>query len=228
MSPARQVRSLVAIVLGVAVVQGWAPAAAADPIPFSAVRLVIEQNVTDGDAGIQVFFDGEAWEEVRIEAPSGKTLLHIRAKGAVKQLGLTEVFFESEEPSLAEILDQFPAGEYLFRGRTVEGDRLQGVATLSHDLPDAPAILAPPSDVPVDPGATVISWGAVAGVAGYQVIVEQDDLGVSLAVDVPASTTSLSVPPQFLQADTTYALEVVAIAPNGNRSIRESTFTTAP
>ena len=38
-------------------------AAAADPKPveFTDARLKVEINATDGDAGLQIFLDGEAW-----------------------------------------------------------------------------------------------------------------------------------------------------------------------
>jgi hypothetical protein len=220
-------RILAAAVIGVVVLAASAWPASADTIPFSAVRLVIEFNSTDDDAGIVVFFDGEAWRDVRITGPDGGKILHVVARGAFRRLGLTEVALESEEPSLAEILAEFPEGTYTFRGTTVEGDKLIGTAVLSHDIPTAPTILTPTAGGTVDPANTVITWSPIPGLAGFQVIVEQDVLGVSLTIDLPASATSLKVPPEFLQPGLEYALEILAIGTSGNRTITETTFVTA-
>ncbi len=46
-------------------------------------------------------------------------------------------------------------------------------------------------------------------------------------VDVPASVTSVTVPPEFLEPDTEYDFEVLAIEESGNQTISESSFTTA-
>jgi hypothetical protein len=84
----------------------------------------------------------------------------------------------------------------------------------------------------VDPGAAlVISWDEVAdppgsAIAGYQLIVEAGLLNV-LDVKVPASVTSFTVPPEFLEADTDYDFEVLAIEAGGNQTITQSEFSTS-
>jgi hypothetical protein len=45
---------------------------------------------------------------------------------------------------------------------------------------------------------------------------------------VSGSVTSLNVPPQFLEPDMEYKIELLAYAENGNRTIVESTFVTMP
>jgi len=145
----------------------------------------------------------------------------------LKVLGLTELRCESEEPSLAEVLAEFPAGEYEFEGTTVDGEALDGSAVLSHDLPPAPSF-SPSNGELVDRNNTVVTWTAIPGVAGSQVIVEQPDLDVSMAVDLSASTTSLHVSPTFLQPNTAYKAKVIADSTNGNRTISEGTFITMP
>ena len=62
----------------------------------------------------------------------------ITAQGRLKELGLTELVFETDEPEPAEVLALFPAGNYRFEGRTLDQEKLVGAATLSHSLPPAP------------------------------------------------------------------------------------------
>lgn len=218
--------AVVALILGAAAPQCWAKGKK-DAIEFDAVQLFIEYNSTDDDAGIQAFVDAEEWELLRIRDPHGKKILQIRVHGALKELGLTEYRTESGEPSLDEVLALFPEGDYEFEAKTLEGEKLEGTATLSHDLLD-PTSFQPSEGQLVDLNNTVITWDEITGADGYQVIVENEDLGVMMTVDVSASTTYLMVPPTFLEPDTEYEAEVLVISPNGNRTITEGTFNTLP
>jgi hypothetical protein len=201
--------------------------AAGGSMPLDESQIFIEYNATDNDAGIQVFLDGEPWKEIEIVDHRGRQLLEIEASGGMRQLGLTELRFEGAEPEPDEVLDAFPAGEYRFRGRAVERFRLTGSATLSHDLPPA-AEFSPSHGEVVDPGNVVIEWSSIGGVERYQVIVENDASGLSMEVSVSSSTTSLHVPPTFLEPNTEYKAEILAIGANGNRTITEGTFVTGP
>jgi hypothetical protein len=104
---------------------------------------------------------------------------------------------------------------------TVGGARLASTATLTHAVP------AGPSNVRVTRGANnalVISWDAVTGppagfparpitIVGYQVIVD------SFQVTVPATTTRVTVPPEFVESlePVLPGLEVLAIEAGGIR-----------
>jgi hypothetical protein len=204
-----------------------APGWAGEPIPFDDVRIFLEFNSVDDDLGVQVFLDGEDWRSINIKAPNGKAFLQIKGKAGLKELGLTELFFESAEPSPPEVLAVIPEGEYAFEGKTTEGDKLEGTATLSHALLD-PATILTPTDDPVDPDATIITWSAVPGVASYEIIIEQEDLGVEATIPLSAAETSLHVPPELLEPGTEYKVEVLAIAPSGNKTINERLFDTLP
>lgn len=61
--------------------------------------------------------------------------------------------------------------------------------------------------------------------ASFQVIVSQEQLGVMMTVDLPASGRRLRVPPEFLRGNREYKFEVLAIAASGNRTITERGFT---
>jgi hypothetical protein len=58
--------------------------------------------------------------------------------------------------------------------------------------------------------------------------VESDANNLSLEVSVSPSVTSLHIPPTYLMPNTEYKAEILAIAPNGNRSIIEGNFFTGP
>ena len=196
-------------------------------VPFEFSEIFIEQNATDGDAGIQLFFDADGWKQVQILDPDQHVILDMTTKRAFRELGITEVRLESEEPSPAEVLGLFPEGSYEFTGLTLDGERLVGEGFLSHSLPPAPAF-TPANGQVVDPNQVEISWGRIAGAERYQVIVENDELAVSLQADLLDPTTSLRVPPTFLEHGREYKVEVAAIAGTGNRTLTESTFNTTP
>jgi hypothetical protein len=191
--------AVAALVLGAAA-PGWAAR-------FAEARIFIEYNSSDNDLGFHVFLDGEDWKTLTIVNPAGRTIFEAAGKGAYQELGLTELFFEGAEPSLnevplAELLARFPEGRYRFTGVTVGGTRLVSTATLTHAVP------AGPSNVKATLGlndSLVISWDAVTGppagfpakpvnIVGYQVIV-----GL-FQVTVPATTTSVTVPPEFVKS----------------------------
>jgi hypothetical protein len=196
-------------------------------IPFSDSEIFFEFNSTDDDLGVQVFLDAEDWSRVKVFAPDGRSILDIRGEAELGDLGLTELFFESAEPSPGEVLALFEPGQYTFVGRTTDGERLLGEGTLSHDLPGAP-VFSPSSGEVLDPNDVVIRWDPVPGAARFQVIVVNEDTGVDLEVDVSGDTAELHVPPTFLARGATYKAEVLAVSANGNKTITEGLFHTLP
>jgi len=232
---------LLTLGLGTASPSGWAKGEM-DEMPLDDAKMIIEFNSTDEDVGIQVFLDGEAWKEMTILTPDARRIFKVRGEGNVKVLGLTELFFESEEPSLDELpleefLALFPEGEYEFEGVTVDGIELEGAATFTHVIPAGPVIVWPTAGAVVDPSDAVIMWEPVTStvtgsptieIIGYQVIVEQEEPLRVFSVDLPASATRVTVPAEFLQPGTPHKFEVLAIEVSGNQTISESTFTTSP
>jgi hypothetical protein len=223
------------LVLGLAasVPAGTAGAGSAT-IPFADARLKIEVNATDGDAGLQVFLDGEPWRAVSLYGPSGRKLVDIDAKGPLKDYGLTELFSESSEPPfdefpLAEFKQLFPEGVYTFRGRTIDGKTLKSTARLTHDIPAGPRILRPREDAEVRRDRVVVAWRPVrtpgVQIVGYQVVVTREDPLRVLSVDLPARARRLRVPTVFLQRGAEYKAEVLAIEKGGNQTLTEVPFT---
>jgi hypothetical protein len=217
------------------------------PVEIKDARLKIEKNDTDGDAGIQVLLDSDPWRWMEIYDPDGHRLFRSTTGGSFGLQGGTELFMESGEPSFDEVsfeefLRRFPEGEYRFRGRGVDGEQFFGIATLTHDVPDGPFLVGPHEEEGgelVDPDEAVLQWEPVAPPNGspiiaYQVIVGRDGPGlpalpkVTLDVIMPPTATSLAVPPGFLEPDTRYEWEVLAIEEGGNQTLSSSFFRTEP
>ncbi len=211
-------------------------------------KILIEHNATDEDTGFQGFADGDPWDELTITGPGGEQILIVSTRGTFVGFGLTELFFETSEPAnievpIPDVLARLPAGTYTFRGIMVGGAPSTMTATLSHAIPEGPELLSPADGATdVDPLDTVIAWdpvttdinGAPVQIVGYQVIVEEDvepafPQGFAQAVFsiyLPATATSVRVPPEFMRADTDYAYEVLAIAVTGNQTLSSAGFAT--
>lgn len=230
--------SVVSLVVIIAVVH-VSPSADAKgvTIPFEQAKLIVEVNGSARDAGLQFSLDSdEPWESVEIRSPDGQTLVSVDATGSLRNFGLTELFSESNEPPfdelpLREFEERFPEGEYPFSGTTIDGQQLEGVATLTHDIPRGPVVESPREGAPVAPDQVVISWRPAAQPPGvvivrYQVIVEGDDPLRVFSADLPADRTSLRVSPEFLEPNSRYNVEVLAIEAGGNQTITESRFAT--
>ena len=129
-------KSVAALILAAAAPEGWAKS----EIPFDIAKMIIEFNSTANDVGVQVLLDGEPWQSLQIESPNRRTILDIRASMSLREQGLTELFFESSEPSLDEVplakfLARFPEGTYKFDGKTIERQEIKGEATFTHVIP---------------------------------------------------------------------------------------------
>jgi hypothetical protein len=207
---------------------------AAEQVKLKEATLIVEVNATDGDAGLQVFLDGDPWRSMQIVAPNGRTILDVGTRGRLQGYGLTELFSESSEPPfdvfpLEKFKALFPEGRYTFSGTTIEGRRLVGSARLSHDIPAGPKILAPADDTRVGRSGVVARWRAVpaaeARIVGYRAIVTQEEPRLRvLSVDLPASARRVEIPREFLQPRTEYKLEVQAIERSGNQTLTEVSF----
>ncbi len=215
-------------------------------------KIIFETNFSDEDTGIQVFTDGDPWNMIKIRDPNWRLLFDIKAKGNLKNFGLTELFSESNEPnwedmSLLEILALFPEGKYKFIGRSVERKWLKGSAMLSHDLPCAPEMLSPAEGAIVDSDdPVVISWEAVENkldnaaeecseleedeieIEAYQVIVEnlETEKEFSIFLEAEDDDNQVTLPEEFVSPNSVYKYEVLAIAENGNQTIAETFFCT--
>ncbi len=130
--------TIIACFLGVPAVS-----TAEDEIPFDEAHIFFELNHTDGDLGIHGLIDGDAWRHLAITDHEEHVILDVFVRGRLRLQGLTEVFFESDEPSFDELTPsqffrRFPAGIYEIEGTTLAGDELESETRITHRMP-APA-----------------------------------------------------------------------------------------
>lgn len=215
---------------------------------MKAAKLLIEHNATDEDTGFQGFADGDPWNELVISDPDGKQILTVYPETGLFDFGLTELFFETCEPPnadvpISEVLARLPEGTYTYTGDMVDGDVSEMTATFTHTIPAGPQLLTPADgSTDVDAANTVISWqpvtqdinGSSVTIVGYQVIVEKDEepqypqgfAKSHFSIYLPATATSIAVPPEFMESGEAYAYEVLAIEISGNQTLTSAEFET--
>jgi hypothetical protein len=200
------------------------------PTAFEKAGVHFEQNATDGD--VEVVFEATGSDDglakLGVTSPDGRTVLDFSAPDPTT-MGLRSFAFESPEPKdVAGLKAAYPEGVYRFAGETAAGQRFRSESTLRHALPATASFLSPgidAEDVAVD--GLEIRWSPVAGVSGYVVEIEQDELDVKLKTRLPRAASSFSVPDGFLRPGTEYTLAIGTFTANGNLSVVETTFTTA-
>ena len=228
--------TLVAAAVVVLALGGAADATESDTaVRLAEATMIVEVNATDGDAGLQVFLDGEPWRSMRVTGPDGRTILDVTTRERLDGYGLTELFSESSEPPfdvfpLARFKQLFPAGRYTFTGRTIDGAPITGAARLSHDIPAAPRIVSPAGGSKVGRVGVIARWRPATQPAGveviaYRAIVTTEQLRLRvLSADLPASARHVEIPRAFLAARGEYKLEVQSIERSGNQTLTEVSF----
>jgi hypothetical protein len=225
-----------------------------ETVALETAKLFVEYNATDDDLGVQGAFDGEGYAELCVFDPNGTLVLAVKPQGQLLDLTLAGIFFESREPpasefSFADLEAKFPEGQYEVRGTNFDGTGLTGAATFTHAVPAAPTVLSPAlaedeentGDAVVSATDLVIEWadvtetvsGDAVTITGYDVIitkVEHDDPhGFSQPVcdvHLPADRNTLTVPVEFLEPETVYELEILALEESGNQTISVGFFET--
>jgi hypothetical protein len=158
-----------------------------DEIPFAEAHIFFELNHTDGDLGIHGLIDGDAWKSLGIEDPRERQMLDVRVSSRLRMQGLTEIFFESAEPTFDELppdqfFRRFPEGVYEIEGQTLEGDELESEVELTHLMPAPP--VATVNDEPMavqcdadEPGYDATEVTAPVTIAWAEVALSHPDLG---------------------------------------------------
>ena len=224
-----------------------------DEIPFDEANVFFELNDTDGDLGIHSLIDGDAWKRLEIEDPNERRMLRIRVNGRLKRQGLTEIFFESAEPTFDELAPEkffrrFPEGVYEVEGLTVDGEELESEVEVTHLMPAPPihnnlqvsgvdASEDCDEDLPVVDTPIVISWDPIElshpdlgrtnepiEVEQYQVVVEDEESGATLSVELPPDVTSYQVSDDFIGLAVVFKYEVLVREASGNQTATESCF----
>jgi len=223
--------------------------------PFDEAEIYFELNNTDGDLGIHALIDGEPWKRLTIEDPRERELLNIFVQTRLRRQGLTEIFFESAEPTFDELLPakffrRFPAGEYEIEGTTLDNKEMESVAELTHLLPAQPenirvngSLLSPGCDeddpkMVTDTGeGLVISWAPVTlshpelgetnqpiFVEQYEVVLEEEELGLVFSVELPPDENQVQVPQAFLELGEEFKLEILVREESHNQTAVETCF----
>jgi len=232
---------------------GCAPARG-KTVTIATAKLYVEYNATDDDIGVHGAFDDHGYSELCVYDPNGVQVLALKPQAQLKDLTMAGIFFESREPpvdefSFTDLKANFPEGQYEVRGVNFDGTGLIGAATFTHDVPAPPIITSPAlaedeesaADAAASIANLVIQWedvtetvdGAPVTITGYEIIITQvehdDPHGYSrpvFDVHVPADRNSLTVPVEFLEPDTLYELEVLALEESGNQTISVGFFST--
>jgi len=247
--------ALAALLVGMAPGAIWAGGDDDDDeeIPFSVANIFFELNDTDGDLGIHALIDGDPWKSLEIEIPGERENLRISLRGGLRRQGLTELFFESAEPTFDELdpedfFDRFPEGEYGIEGTTIEGEEMESTAIVTHLLP-APAgnlrvngsLVS--EDCDEDPGPSVsgpfvVTWdpvplshpelgrtGEPVVVTMYQLVVEREEPTLlKFTVDLPPDVTEVTLPGGFAESGEEFKIEVLVREESGNQTAVESCF----
>ena len=117
-----------------------------EEIPFEEAQLYFELNDTDGDLGFHGLLDGDGWKSLEIAGPERAdgseepVLMSIWVRNALRRQGMTEIFFESEEPSFdeltpAQFFARFPKGIYEAEAITLDGEEMEAELYVSHVMP---------------------------------------------------------------------------------------------
>ena len=225
---------VVILILGVAAPELWAGGRGHDDhddeeIPFDKAEIFFELNNTDGDLGIHALIDGDAWKRLTIEDLKERKMLDVRVKGRLRKQGLTEIFFESAEPTFDELdpedfFKRFPEGTYEIEGITLDGEELESETELTHVMPAPPAptvngaLMAvqcddeePGFDAPEVSAPVTITWPAVTmshpdpegGGAGVQPPIPVTIHNYEVVVEVETADEFTSVFSVILPSDST-------------------------
>ncbi len=123
--------------------QSAGAAGGGEEIPFDVAEIFFELNNTDGDLGIHGMIDGGPWTRIKIEDSRDRNLMAIWALGRLRRQAVTELFFESAEPTFDELdpsdfFARFPEGTYEVEGRAQDGQELESETAVTHTLPAPP------------------------------------------------------------------------------------------
>jgi hypothetical protein len=215
--------------------------------PFAQAELFVELNDTDGDLGLHAAIDGGTWTLLEVEDPRERPLLGITSVGRLRSQGLTQLAFESQEPTFDELdpamfFRRFPEGVYEIEALAQGGGTFRSEVRLSHVLAAPPQSTvngqpAVPCDAPVLPvvaAPVVVDWepvteshpelgnaGAVS-ISRYQFFVEQGD--TKLGMDLLPTVTEFEIPMSITSAGGVWKFEIIARTSANNNTAIESCF----
>lgn len=241
---------IMTVALAFVTIPGVAAATEDEETSLDVAEVFFELNNTDGDLGLHALIDGEAWQTLEIESPEEDQLLMIRAVRSLAAQGLTEIFFESAEPTFEDLAPEdffarFPEGSYEISAKTIEGGELESKTEITHLLPAPPQINVNSSvaadgcdaELPTVMAPVTISWDPVTeshpelgrtfepiNVVNYEVVVEIDETPFRTSTILPPDVTSFQVPSEILALGEEIKFEVLAREESFNQTAVESCF----
>jgi hypothetical protein len=215
--------------------------------PFAVAELFVELNDTDHDLGLHAEIDGGAWTQIEIEDARERPLLGIMSTGRLRSQGLTQLAFESAEPTFDELdpaafFRRFPEGVYEISAVAQGGGEFESKVRLSHVLA-APAqstangLPAAKCDEPTLPevvAPVLIDWDPVTAshpdvgktgpvtISRYQFFVQQGTTKLSL--DLEPTVTEFEIPPSVTASGGVFKYEIIARTSTGNNTAVEACF----
>lgn len=225
----------------------------AHALELTEAELYFELNDTDGDLGLHSSIDGGPYTHLEIEGPGDRKLIDMRATGALARQGLTQLFFESAEPSFDELAPEiffrrFPEGRYEITAETASGDEAEAVVRLSQVMASRvpnltvngiPSVDCDEATLPLVSGPVTINWGPVTHshptigrrgpvqIARYEFFVERP--GVKLGTTLPSTVTQFDVPQDIrMLGASRIKYEIIARTSTGNNTAVEACFNYQP
>ncbi len=223
-----------------------------DEEPFPVGRLFFQLNDTDGDLGLHLSVDGDAWKHLEIDDYRDGRIFFVRTEGRLRRQGLTEFTFESAEPDFdtfppERFFRRFPRGEYDIEARRLDGEEYETTVMLTRVLPAPPEELAvngqpAPEDcdegpVPVVSEPVTISWEEVTtshpeigdpgpvNIVRYEVAVEREEPTVlTLEADIHGTATQFPIPIGLLSSGDEIKYQILVQDAGGNETSSESCF----
>ena len=214
--------------------------------PFAVAELFFELNDTDHDLGIHSAIDGGTWTSLDVKGPL-HPLLSIVSNGRLRSQGLTQLAFESAEPSFEELhpnhfFRRFPEGIYEISGRAQSGGNFRSRVRISHVMAAPPnarvsgleAADGCETSLPLVISPVLIEWDPVTRshprvgkegpvkISRYQFFVEQGD--TKLSVDLPPTVTQFEIPRSITDTGGVFKFEIIARTSTGNNTAIESCF----
>ncbi len=223
-------------------------------IPLPTKYLYFEYNSTEGDTVIHGYFDSDSLAELCVYDPSGKQILTVKPQNQLKDLTMSEIFFESGELGhkgvpLPKHFENFPEGFYKVRAVAFDGTGYDGAAWLTHNIPKPPKMIFPPemvneaeiNSLHISPDNVIFRWEPVkttifakpVKIDGYAVSIKKLSYAHPHGFAHPVynvwvlpTVTSLTIPDEFWESDTDYEFEVLAIEESGNQTSVSGFFKT--
>ena len=138
----------------------------------------------------------------------------------------------------AEFLAQFPVGQYILLGITVENQWMLSEAKVTKEIPKGSTLISPEENAIVDPDTDlVVEWELVddpnppeSVIEFYEVVVEKDEadeIRRVLSIIMNSDETTITIPAVFLEPGRDYKVEIISEETSGNRASIEVPISTS-